>query len=1162
MNTLVWMALSTLAFEPNHGQADPRVRYLARGPGYTLLLGSTEAALSRPDGALRLRFSGANPSPRAAPLHPQPAYTRYYQGSFQARVPRYSRVRFDQLYPGIDVLYYSRHGELEYDLHVAPGADPGRIRLEFDGVRRLRLSPDGDLLLDTSAGVVRQHRPAIHQDGRPISGGYVLLGRRQAGFRLGPYDRSRPLVIDPILRFASFLGGAGDDTAAGVAVDSAGNIFVVGTTTSTNFPLFPPNQPRPRGASEIFVTKLNPAGAGIAFSLYLGGSGDDTATAAAVDPGGNLYVVGTTTSTNFPQAGTGLRGPGDAFLAKLDPTGGLVSASYLGGNGSDTIHAIAIDPAGNVYVTGATTSADFPTTSGVLRTFSAGAGDAFVTKLTGPGAILWSTYLGGIENDQAFGIAVDSSGSPYLTGATNSPNFPVVGAHQPACASSTTVFTAPCADAFLARLNATGSALLFSTFLGGRGNDAGRALAVDTQGNAYLAGITNSINFPLAGPIQSNFRGGPQDLFLAKVSPTGALTYSTYLGGTGDDTPGGIAVDAAGNAWVAGFTASPEFPVANPLRASCFAPCADIFLTQLNPAGSGLLFSTFLGGSGEDRARGIALDTLGAAHVAGDTASSNFPATNGAFQVVTGGRTDAFVLRVGEVNLLPAISSLNPISIAAGSFGFRLTVHGSNFIPGAVARWNSDDRPTIFISSTELRVEISGGDIQSPGTAQITVFNPPPGGGLSNAAAFLIGSPTAPTIAALSPTSAAVGDPGVTLALTGSNFLPNSLVRWNGADRPTTFLTGSRLTAAIPASDLAAAGAAQISVFNPPPGGGASNTISFSIVNPVPVLTSLSPAAIPAGSPDLTLLVTGSRFVPTSVVRWNGADRPTSFVTPTQLRALLPASDIAATGAGQVTVFNPAPGGGSSAILSFTITPAPVISAGGVVNAASFGAQALAAGAIAAIFGSNLASTTAQAAAVPLPTALGGAAVRVDDLEAPLFFVSPFQINFVLPWEVQGRAQATVTVTSGGVTSAAQTISLVPFNPALFSTNQRGAGQGAILVAGTGAIAAPLGAFPGSRPVRRGEFLEIYAIGLGAVSNQPPTGAAARANPLSVTSTTPTVTIGGVSAPVLFSGLAAGFVGLYQINVQVPDATPTGAAVPLVLSIGGSASNTVTVAVE
>lgn len=1169
MNPLIWLALSTLAFEPNQGQADPQVRYLARGPGYSLLLTSRDAVLARPGSPLRLRFAGANPAPRTAPLDPLAAYSQYYLGSFHARVPRYGRVRYEQIYPGVDVIYYSRQGELEYDLALAPGADPSRIRLEFDGARRIRLSAAGDLLVETPGGVVRQHRPAVYQDGRRIAGEYALLSKRQVGFRLGSYDRSHPLIIDPILRFASFLGGAEDDSAAGVALDAGGNVYIVGTTSSTNFPLFPPNQPRPRGGKEIFVTKLNAAG-GIAFSTYLGGSGDDVAAGAAVDPSGSLYLIGTTNSSNFAGVG-GLHGASDALVARLDPTGALVSVNYLGGSGHDTGAAITIDAAGSVYVTGTTNSSDFPTSSGAFKTFSSGQGDAFVAKLGGgSGSLSYSTYLGGIESDQAFGIAVDSSGSAYVTGVTNSPNFPVAGAYQSTCATSS-IFGSACADAFVTRLNPNGTGLLFSTFLGGRGTDVGRAVAVDAAGNAYVAGVTNSTNFPLQGPIQSTFLLGPQDLFISKFSPTGALIYSTYLGGspdnlggTGDDFPGGITVDAAGNAWVTGFTSSPNFPTMNPLpgRATCPSPCADIFVTELNPSGSALLFSTFLGGSGTDRANAIALDTLGAAYVVGETNSPNFPVTTGAFQDRPGGRTDAFLARIGELNPVPVLTSLSPISIAAGNFGFTLTIFGANFIPGAIVRWNNDDRPTTFVSGTQLQVEISGGDIQTPGSIRITVRNPPPGGGTSNELSFFIGSATAPAIAAISPTSAAVGDPGVAVGLTGSNFLPSSVVRWNGAARPTTFVNGSRLTVQIPASDLTASGAAQVTVFNAPPGGGDSNAIAFSIVNPVPVLAALSPSTIPAGGPDLTLTVTGSRFLPASVVRWNGADRSTSFISSTQLRALIPASDLAATGAGQVSVFNPFPAGGSSGVISFPITPAPVLSAGGIVNAASFATQALAAGTIASIFGSNLAAATTQAATVPLPTALGGASVQVDGVNAPLFFVSPFQINFALPWEVQGRSLATITVTSGGVTSSPQAISLVPSAPALFSTNERGNGQGAILVAGTGSIAAPLSTFPGSRPVRRGEFLEIYAIGLGAVTNQPATGTAASASPLATTLATATVTIGGVSAPVLFSGLAAGFVDLYQINVRVLDATPVGPAIPVVLSIAGVASNTVTVAVE
>jgi uncharacterized protein (TIGR03437 family) len=1167
MNPLIWLALSTLAFEPNQGQADPQVRYLARGPGYSLLLTSRDAVLARSGSPLRLRFAGANPAPRTTPLDPLTAYSRYYLGSFHARVPRYGRVRYEQIYPGVDVIYYSRQGELEYDLALAPGADPSRIRLEFDGARRIRLSAAGDLLIETPGGMVRQHRPGIYQDGRPVAGEYALLGKRQVGFRLGSYDRSRPLIIDPILRFATFLGGAEDDSAAGIALDAGGNVYIVGTTSSANFPLFPPNQPRPPGGKEIFVTKLNAAGGGIAFSTYLGGSSDDVAAGAAVDPSGSLYLIGTTNSSNFAGVG-GLHGASDALVARVDPAGALVSAAYLGGSGHDTGSAITIDIAGSAYVAGTTNSSDFPTSSGAFRTFSNGQADAFVAKLGGSsGSLSYSTYLGGNDSDQAFGIAVDASGSAYVTGVTNSPNFPVLGAHQATCSPSLTPFTSPCADAFLTRLNPNGTGLLFSTFLGGRGSDLGRVVAVDAAGHAYVAGVTNSTNFPLQGPIQSTFLLGPQDLFISKFSPTGALAYSTYLGGSGDDFPGGIAVDGAGNAWVTGFTSSPNFPTVNPVpgRATCPSPCADVFVTQLNPAGSALVFSTFLGGSGTDRANAIALDTLGAAYVVGETNSPNFPVTTGAFQVNPGGRTDrtdAFLARIGDLNPVPVLTTLSPISIAAGNFGFTLTIFGSNFIPGAIVRWNNDDRPTTFVSGTQVQVEISGGDIQTPGSVQIAVRNPPPGGGASNELSFFIGSATAPAIAAITPTTAAVGDPGVAVGLTGSNFLPSSVVRWNGADRPTTFVNGSRLTVQIPASDLTAPGAAQVSVFNAPPGGGASNAIAFGIVNPVPVLAALSPSTIPAGGPDLTLTVTGSRFLPTTVVRWNGADRSTSFISSTQLRALIPASDLASTGAGQVSLFNPLPAGGSSGVISFPITPAPVVSAGGIVNAASFATQALAAGTIASIFGSNLANATTQAAAIPLPTALGGASVQVDGVNAPLFFVSPFQINFALPWEVQGRSLATITVTSGGVTSSPQAISLVPAAPAMFSTNQRGNGQGAILVAGTGSIAAPLSAFPGSRPARRGEFLEIYAIGLGAVANQPATGAAASANPLSETTTNATVTIGGVSAPVLFAGLAAGFVDLYQINVRVLDVTPIGPAIPIVLSIAGVASNTVTVAVE
>jgi uncharacterized protein (TIGR03437 family) len=286
-------------------------------------------------------------------------------------------------------------------------------------------------------------------------------------------------------------------------------------------------------------------------------------------------------------------------------------------------------------------------------------------------------------------------------------------------------------------------------------------------------------------------------------------------------------------------------------------------------------------------------------------------------------------------------------------------------------------------------------------------------------------------------------------------------------------------------------------------------------------------------------------------------------VSSAQLQASISAADIAAAGAAQVTVLNPAPGGGSSGVAVFTISTAPVISPSGVVNAASFaGGQPIAAGTIAAVFGSNLAGATAQASVLPLPTMLAGVSVLVNNQPAPLFFVSPLQINFLAPWEVQGQSQIAVSVQSGGVTSAAQTVNLAPTGPALFATNMQGTGQGAVLISGTASLAAPAGAFPGSRPARRGEYIEIYGVGLGAASNQPASGAAALGIPLSTTTTMPLVTIGAAPANVIFSGLAPGFAGLYQVNVQVPDNAPTGNAVPVALAIGGVSANTVTVAVQ
>lgn len=1180
-----------LAFEPNRGQAGRGVAYLTHAPGYSLLLERGEIVLAserRLDGAaVRIQLVGADLNTRIRALDPLEGCSNYFFGRDPNRwlvgIPTYARVRYEHVYRGIDLVFYGDQRQLEYDWMVAPGADPGAIRIGFHGARRLRLTPAGDLVIETAAGELVQPAPVAYQETtagrRMIPACYFLSGRREVAFALGSYDRSRALVIDPILRYATLLGGSDADVASGVAADAAGNAYVVGTTSSRNFPTANPVQPAFGGSKEVFVTKLNAAGSAVAYSTYIGGSGDDIGAGIAVDAAGNAYITGNTLSSNFATtpaalqpsfAGGAALSLGDAFVAKLDPNGALVYSTYLGGSGDDAGFGIAIDSSGSAYVTGITSSTSFPVTAGAFRIFLSGSSDAFVAKLNPAGSSLsYSTFLGGADADQAAAIAVDSSGSAYVTGSTSSSPFPTVNALQPSCAPSMTPFTQPCADAFVAKLNPPGSALVYSTYLGGRGLDSGRAIAVDASGAAFVAGVTDSGNFPVtAGAFQPVFGGGPVgDGFVARLNAAGsALLYSTFLGGNGDDVPSGIAVDGSGNAYVAGFTSSTNFPTFSPLQASCATPggaaCADAFIARLNTTGSSLLFSTYFGGSGLDRARGVALDAFGSAYVAGESQSADFPASAGAFQTSFGGASDAFVLKLGESNPAPVLASLAPSTAQAGAPGLTLTATGSGFVPGSTVRWNGSDRLTTFVNTTQLTAAIPAGDIAAVGSAQIAVFNPPPGGGVSNALTFTIAGNPAPVINALLPASARAGDDAFTLNIFGNGFIATSVARWNGSDRPTRFLDSGRLQASISAADVAATGTAQVTVFSPAPVGGLSNVFEFRIDNPAPLINSLSPPSAPIGGPGFTLTVNGSRFVPGSVVRWNGDTRPTVFVSSSQVQASIPAGDLVGAGAAQITVFNPGPGGGSSSVVAFTITRAPIISTGGVVNAATFANQPVAVGAIGVVFGSNLAPSEAQAASTPLPTALGGAIVRLDGIAAPLFFVSPFQINFLVPWELAGRSQASMTVETGGVTSAAQPANLTTYAPAVFTTNQRGTGQGAILIAGTGVLAAPAGMFPGSRPVSRGAFVEIYGIGFGPVTNQPATGAPAAGDPLSATTAAPTVTMGGVPASVAFAGLTPSLVGLYQINAQVPDNAPTGPAVSVIVTAAGINSNTVTMAVQ
>jgi hypothetical protein len=729
-----------LGFEANAGQTDSAVRFLSRGKGYTLFLTGSEAVLSLKnataaaptDSLLRMKLVGANGGAAVTGTDELPGKSNYFIGNdpaqWRTNVPNYARVEYRNVYPGVDLVYYgNRSGQLEYDFQVAPGASPAAIRFAI-GVgpqtgRKSRIDPSGDLIVETGGGAVRFHKPVIyqlamnHRQWTPIDGHYVLRAGNQIGFEIPSWDHTQPLVIDPVLTWSTFLGGSGSSEANGIAVDSVGNAYVTGYTSSTNFPTMNPSQTTNKAApnATVFVAELNAAGTALVYSTYLGGSGGEQSQAIAVDSYGDAYVTGQTVSIDFPvmnpfQSACGGCGAGNtnAFVAELNPGGSaLLYSTYLGGTGPVTGTGIAADSSGNTYVTGTTFSADFPTANALLSTFQ-GTEAAFVAKLHLQDATLslaYSTYLGGNNSTQAFGIGTDSLGDAYVTGSTSATNFPTMNAIQPNCS----LCGPGSANAFVTELNAAGSALVYSTYLGGTtAGSSGRGIAVDSSGSAYVTGFTNATDFPAVNPFQAacgKCTASNSNAFVAKFNPGGsALVYSTYLGGNWFDQGYAIAVDSSGDAYVTGMTESTNFPTLNAFQTTLPEYGEAAFVTELNAAGSALVYSTYLGGSGAVNCQGIAVDSSGNTYVTGGTSATDFPILN-PVQATFAGESDAFVTKMAPG--VPALT-LSPTSLTFGTQDVNIAS-----APQTVTVTNTGNAPLVISDVALSGAALAGGFTQT-----------------------------------------------------------------------------------------------------------------------------------------------------------------------------------------------------------------------------------------------------------------------------------------------------------------------------------------------------------------------------------------------------------------------------------------------------------------
>lgn len=1054
------MVTLPLSFQP---AATPG-HYLARGGKLAVAIAPTQLDLATRAGVCHLRWLGAAPAVRLLAEQPTTGLVHELLGNDPAthrrNLPLYAQLRADQLYPGVNAIYYGNPALLEFDLHLAPAADPEQIRFALPGAR---LEAGGALHL--SNGLVWQ-APVAYQlvDGqrRTIPAAYRQKEPGRFSFALGEYDRTRPLVIDPVLSAATYFGGALADEVRAVALDPAGNIYVTGATLSSDLP--GTNRGQTFGAQDVFVAKLNPTASAILYSTYLGGAGTEQANAIHVGSEGEVTIAGATASTNFPvSAGApqprfagGGSALNDAFVLRLNAAGSaLVWSSYLGGPQAEVALGLTVDRERNTYVTGRTDSTDFPNTSPNLP--ARGAGDAFVTKINLAGtAFVYSTVLGGFGLDYGTGVAVDATGAVYVTGETRSSNFPVTeGVYQAERRGNS--------DAFVTKLQPDGASLVWSSYFGGGNSEVSNAVVVDGANAVYIGGQTTSSDLPLGFSAFQRASALAPDAFVAKFNrDMNGLLFSTYLGGDGEDTVRALALSPINELYAAGITTSVNFPTRNdgPLRFFEYAGGVDGFLTKFNQGANTLQFSTYLGGAGTDNLAALATDGQGRLLVAGTTDSPQFlnsVAAGGDTPVSSrlNGPTDGFVMRLNEINVIvtPALVTLGPgetqqfaaLVTNTSNTGVRWTVFPSI---GTISETGLYRAPADFVGTQRVTITaVSLADGTKSGEATITL------------------------------------EQRLQISLTPSS----ASLTVGGRQQFTAVVTG-----------------------------GTNRGVSWS----------LSPST---GTISDTGLYTAPAFLVATA---------TVIVRATSL------ADPARSATATVTI---QPAGGA---------PAPVISLGGITNSASFQAVAaatpggrpgIAPGQIITLFGTNLGPATASGLQVgadgKVTSNLLGSRLLVDNIAAPMIATSAGQISAVVPFGIEGKPEVQVIAEFEGRRSTAVAVPVAETAPGIYTANTSGSGPGAILNQDFRLNSI-------TNPAPRGSVVIIYCTGLGATQPASEDGRP-NAAPFPAPKAEVKVTIGSLDAQIEFVGGAPGLVaGVYQLNVRVP-ATASIGEVPIQITAGG-----------